>query len=83
ISDNATLFIVDLTYAGVLEIKNIPPEAIDQIVFIQGGFLLYPFARRVVVDITRDGGFPPLQMDPIDFFSLYNQQRNTPPKTNA
>lgn len=83
ISDNATLFIVDLTYAGVLEIKNVPSEAIDQIVFIQGGFLLYPFARRVVVDITRDGGFPPLQMDPIDFFSLYNQQRNTPPKTNA
>ena len=75
ISENATLFMIDLVYGGVFEVKNVPEEALDQVVFIQGGFLLYPFARRVIVDITRDGGFPPLQMDPIDFFSLYNQQR--------
>jgi len=83
ISENATLFMIDLTYGGVFETKNVPEDALDQVVFIQGGFLLYPFARRVIVDITRDGGFPPLQMDPIDFFSLYNQQRSNPPKANA
>jgi preprotein translocase subunit SecB len=75
IADNATVFMVDLTYAGVLEIKGVPENAIEQIVFIQGAFLIYPFARRVVSDMTRDGGFPPLQMEPIDFFALYQQNR--------
>ncbi|MFZ4124487.1 MAG: protein-export chaperone SecB [Rickettsiales bacterium] len=78
IADNATVFMVDLTYAGVLEIKGIPEEAIEQIVFIQGAFLIYPFARRVISDVTRDGGFPPLQMEPIDFFALYQQNRAKP-----
>ncbi len=75
IAENATIFMADLTYAGVLEIKGVPEEAIDQIVFIQGAFLIYPFARRVISDVTRDGGFPPLQMEPIDFFALYQQNR--------
>lgn len=78
IADNATVFMVDLTYAGVLEIKGVPEEALDQIVFIQGAFLIYPFARRVISDVTRDGGFPPLQMEPIDFFALYQQNRAKP-----
>ena len=68
----------DLTYAGVLEIKGLSEEALDQIVFIQGAFLIYPFARRVISDVTRDGGFPPLQMEPIDFFALYQQNRAKP-----
>ena len=75
ISENATIFMADLTYAGVLEIKGVSEEALDQIVFIQGAFLIYPFARRVISDVTRDGGFPPLQMEPIDFFALYQQNR--------
>ena len=75
IADNTTIFMADLTYAGVLEIKGVSEEAIDQIVFIQGAFLIYPFARRVISDVTRDGGFPPLQMEPIDFFALYQQNR--------
>jgi preprotein translocase subunit SecB len=48
IADNATIFMCDLTYAGVLEIKGIAEDALDQIVFIQGAFLIYPFARRVI-----------------------------------
>lgn len=75
IAENATIFMADLTYAGVLEIKGVPEETLDQIVFIQGAFLIYPFARRVISDVTRDGGFPPLQMEPIDFFALYQQNR--------
>lgn len=75
IADNATIFIADLTYAGVLEVKGIAEEAVEQVVFIQGAFLIYPFARRVISDVTRDGGFPPLQMEPIDFFALYQQNK--------
>ena len=47
-------------------------------------FVLFPFARRVIADITRDGGFPPLMLDPIDFNQLYirNKQRITPPENN-
>jgi len=75
IAENNTIFMADLTYAGVLEIKGVSEETIDQIVFIQGAFLIYPFARRVISDVTRDGGFPPLQMEPIDFFALYQQNR--------
>lgn len=75
IAENATIFMADLTYAGVLEIKGVAEEMLDQIVFIQGAFLIYPFARRVISDVTRDGGFPPLQMEPIDFFALYQQNR--------
>ncbi|MBN8544028.1 MAG: protein-export chaperone SecB [Alphaproteobacteria bacterium] len=78
IAENTTVFMADLTYAGVLEIKGIPEDAIEQIVFIQGAFLIYPFARRVISDVTRDGGFPPLQMEPIDFFALYQQNRAKP-----
>jgi preprotein translocase subunit SecB len=75
IAENTTIFMADLAYAGVLEIKGVPEDALDQIVFIQGAFLIYPFARRVISDVTRDGGFPPLQMEPIDFFALYQQNR--------
>ena len=47
----------------------------EQAVFITGAQLIYPFARRIVSDVTRDGGFPPVQLEPVDFVSLYEQQR--------
>ena len=60
--------------------QSIPENAIESTLFIQGAQLLYPFARRVVADLTRDGGFPPLQLEPMDFVALY-QQRATQPAT--
>lgn len=75
IADKTTVFLIDLAYAGVLEMQNVPDEALEQLVFVQGAFLLFPYARRVISDLTRDGGFPPLQLEPIDFLSLYSQQR--------
>ena len=75
IHDKATIFLIDLAYAGVLEMQNVPEEALEQLVFVQGAFLLFPYARRVISDLTRDGGFPPLQLEPIDFLALYSQQR--------
>lgn len=75
VAEGATVFLCDVVYAGVLEMQSIPAEAMEQTIFIQGAQLLYPFARRMVADLTRDGGFPPLQLDPMDFAALYQQQR--------
>ena len=75
IADNSTLFLVDLAYSGIFEIANVPPEHIEALVMIDCPFVLFPFARRVVADLTRDGGFPPLMLDPIDFQALYTKNR--------
>ena len=73
-SEKTTVFLCDVVYAGVLEMQGIPDAAMESTIFIQGAQLLYPFARRVVADLTRDGGFPPLQLDPMDFAALYQQR---------
>ena len=67
--------IADLAYAGIFQISNVPPEHIEALVMIDCPFVLFPFARRVIADVTRDGGFPPLMLDPIDFHALYLQNR--------
>ena len=71
---NGTLFLVDLKYAGLFELVGIPEDRLQPILFVDCPFVLYPFARRVVADVTRDGGFPPLTLDNIDFIALYRQQ---------
>jgi len=73
--DNNTLFLVDLAYAGIFQIANVPEDKIEHLIMIDCPFVLFPFARRVVADVTRDGGFPPLMLDPIDFHALYLQNR--------
>jgi preprotein translocase subunit SecB len=70
-----TMFLVDLAYAGIFQITNIPAEHIEPLILIDCPFVLFPFARRVIADVTRDGGFPPLMLDPIDFHALYLQNR--------
>jgi len=74
-ADKVTVFLCDVVYAGVIEMQGIADEQMEPTIFIQGAQLLYPFARRVIADLTRDGGFPPLQLDPMDFTALYHQQR--------
>jgi len=73
-SDEAILFIIELTYAGVLMISNAPEDAIGPILLIEGARLLFPFARNIIADVSRDGGFPPLFINPIDFVQLYREQ---------
>lgn len=68
------LFKLDLDYAGVFRLSNIPAEQIHPIVMIECPRLLFPFLRQIVADATRNGGFPPLYIDPIDFLSLYQQR---------
>ncbi len=74
-AEGNTLFLVDLAYAGIFQISNIPAEHIEPLIMIDCPFVLFPFARRVIADVTRDGGFPPLMLDPIDFNALYAQNR--------
>ena len=69
-----TIFVCEVTYAGVFILKNITQENIQPILLIECPRQLFPFARRVVADTTRDGGFPPLMLDPIDFNGIYLQQ---------
>ncbi len=74
-AEKTTVFLVDLVYAGLLELKNIAADQTEQAVFIAGAQLIYPFARRVISDVTRDGGFPALQLEPIDFAGMYAERR--------
>ncbi len=69
-----TIFVCEVVYAGVFVLKNIAQENIQPILLIECPRQLFPFARRVVADTTRDGGFPPLMLDPIDFMTLYRAQ---------
>jgi len=71
---NQTVFVCEVTYAGVFMLKNISQENIQPVLLIECPRQLFPFARRVVADLTRDGGFPPLLLDPIDFMTLYRAQ---------
>ncbi len=74
ISDKKTLFIVDLTYAGVFHLINIPQEQIQMILAIHCPSVIFPFARKIISDTTQDGGFQPLMIDPIDFGVLYSKK---------
>lgn len=74
-AEGNTLFMVDLAYAGIFQLANIPAERIETLILIDCPFVLFPFARRVIADVTRDGGFPPLMLDPIDFQALYMQNK--------
>jgi preprotein translocase subunit SecB len=68
------LFSFDLLYAGVFRIVNVPQESLQPIVMIECPRLLFPFAREIVANATRNGGFVPLMIDPIDFVALYRQR---------
>ena len=68
------LFGFDLTYAGVFRIQNVAQESMHPLVMIECPRLLFPFAREIVATAVRDGGFPPLLIDPIDFVALYRQK---------
>jgi preprotein translocase subunit SecB len=70
-SEEGTLYKVELVYAGAFILKNLPKEAIQPVLYIECPSLLFPFARRIVADMSREGGYPPLLLDPIDFAALY------------
>jgi preprotein translocase subunit SecB len=69
-----TLFKFELNYAGIFRLRNIPAAELQPVVMIECPRLLFPFARQIVADAVRNGGFPPLFIDPIDFMALYRQR---------
>ncbi|MFV0360949.1 protein-export chaperone SecB [Tropicimonas sp.] len=70
----ATLFLLELEYGGIFYIENVPDEQIHPFLLIECPRMLFPYVRRIVSDVTRDGGFPPLNLDNVDFVALYRQE---------
>jgi preprotein translocase subunit SecB len=68
------LFGFDLLYAGIFRIQNVPQENVHALIMIECPRLLFPFARAIIADAVRNGGFPPLMIDPVDFVALYRQR---------
>jgi len=82
-TDGKLLFSFELEYAGVFRIQNVPQESINPLVLIECPRLLFPFAREVIATTVRNGGFPPLLLDPVDFVGLYRQKMGEMQATEA
>ncbi len=74
-SDEGVLYNIELIYAGAFVLRNLPQEAIQPVLFIECPALLFPFVRRLVADLSREGGFPPLLLHPVDFAELLRRQQ--------
>ncbi|SFL04128.1 protein-export chaperone SecB [Shimia haliotis] len=72
--DDTEMFILELDYAGVFHVEGVPEDQLHPFLLIECPRILFPFVRRIVSDVTRDGGFPPLNLDNIDFVALYRQE---------
>ena len=73
-SGSGVHFVLDLSYAGIFGLRNIPEDALPAFLLVEAPRLLFPFARQVVASATQDAGFPPLMLDPIDFTAIYMSQ---------
>ncbi|SPF79440.1 protein-export chaperone SecB [Pseudoprimorskyibacter insulae] len=73
-SNGEHLFLLELDYVGVFNIEGIPEEQLHPYLLIECPRMLFPFVRRIVSDVTRDGGFPPLNLETIDFMALYRNE---------
>src|SRR3954447_3084411 len=73
-SDNGVHFVIDLSYAGLFGIRNVPEDSLPPFLLIEAPRLLFPFARQVIAEAVANTGFPPLLLDPIDFASAYMAQ---------
>jgi preprotein translocase subunit SecB len=68
------LFMVEMAYAGLFAIENIPAQHVEPVLYVHCATLLFPFARQIIADVTRNGGYPPLLLNPVDFNQLYHEQ---------
>ena len=73
-SEERPIFIVELTYACIANVGDVPPDHVQPLVLIEAPRLIFPFARAILAGVTRDGGFQPLMINPIDFVELYRQR---------
>jgi len=73
-SNNEPLFLMELDYGGIFLIEGVPEDQLHPFLLIECPRLLFPFVRRIISDVTRDAGFPPLNIDTVDFLALYRQE---------
>ena len=73
-TDDQVLFLIELDYVGVFHVEGVPQEQLHPFLLIECPRMIFPFARRIISDVTRDGGFPPLNLDTVDFLQLYRQE---------
>ncbi len=73
-ADNAPLFLLELDYGGIFNIEGVPEDQLHPFLLIECPRMVFPFVRRIISDVTRDGGFPPLNIDTVDFLALYRQE---------
>ena len=77
------MFNFELAFGGVFRIRNVPQESLNAVVLIECPRLLFPFAREIIATTVRNGGFPPLLLDPVDFVALYRQKMAQMPAAEA
>ncbi len=73
--DGTTFYDLEILYAGLFHIENMSEAALEQILLVNAPGLIFPFVRRLALDLTREGGFPPLQLDPVDWGALFLQRQ--------
>ncbi len=74
VNGTVTLFVCELSYAGLFQVRGLNDADREAFLLIEGPRLIFPFARKVIADATQNGGFPPLMLEPVDFTALYRQQ---------
>ena len=74
-SEARTVFIAEMAYAGVFTLSGLPADAVEPVLLVECPRLLFPYARNILADVTRDGGFPPVLLQPIDFVALWQSNR--------
>lgn len=73
-SNGETLFLLEVEYGAIFHVEGVPEEQLHPFLLIECPRLVFPFVRRIISDVTRDGGFPPLNIDTVDFVALYRQE---------
>ena len=68
------IFLIEMDYVGIFQVDNVPQEQLHPFLMIECPRMLFPFLRRIVSDITRDGGFPPLNLENMDFLAIYRNE---------
>ena len=73
-ANGETLFLLEVEYGAIFHVEGVPEEQLHPFLLIECPRLVFPFVRRIISDVTRDGGFPPLNIDTVDFVTLYRQE---------
>jgi preprotein translocase subunit SecB len=73
-ANDEILFVIELDYGGIFHVENVPEDQMHPFLLIECPRMLFPFVRRIISDVTRDGGFPPLNVDTVDFLALYRAE---------